>query len=108
MLRIMLICSAGMSTSLLVKRLNEAIEKRQIKANVIAVAEVDYDKYRDQVDVIFLAPQVRFISKNVQRKMGGSVPVEVIGGLDYGTMNGEKILRQAMALTGKKEYGEEV
>lgn len=103
MIRIMLICSAGMSTSLLVKKLNEAIEKKQVAANVMAVAEVDYDKYRDQVDVVFLAPQVRFLEKNVKRKMGESVPVEVMGGIDYGTMNGAKVLERAIELLGERK-----
>lgn len=56
---IMLVCSAGMSTSLLVK-MTEAIEKQQVDATVIAVAEADFDKYKGNVDVVLLAPQVRF------------------------------------------------
>ncbi len=49
-----------MSTSLLVKKMTEAIEKQQVDATVIAVAEVDFDKYKGNVDVVLLAPQVRF------------------------------------------------
>ncbi|MBC8931348.1 PTS sugar transporter subunit IIB, partial [Escherichia coli] len=53
---IMLVCSAGMSTSLLVKKMTEAIEKQQVDAAVIAVAEADLDKYKGNVDVVLLAP----------------------------------------------------
>lgn len=49
-------------------------KKKQVAANVMAVAEVDYDKYRDQVDVVFLAPQVRFLEKKCQAENGRICP----------------------------------
>lgn len=42
------------------KKMTEAIEKQQVDAAVIAVAEADFDKYKGNVDVVLLAPQVRF------------------------------------------------
>lgn len=67
---IMLVCSAGMSTSLLVKKMTEAIEKQQVDATVIAVAEVDFDKYKGNVDVVLLAPQVRFFREEFEASTG--------------------------------------
>ncbi|EJB2433910.1 PTS sugar transporter subunit IIB [Listeria monocytogenes] len=99
---IMLVCSAGMSTSLLVKKMTEAIEKQQVDATVIAVAEADFDKYKGNVDVVLLAPQVRFLEKNLKRVLDplGS-PVAIINGIDYGTMDGEKVLNDALAMIEK-------
>ncbi|EMK1119705.1 PTS sugar transporter subunit IIB [Listeria monocytogenes] len=99
---IMLVCSAGMSTSLLVKKMTEAIEKQQVDATVIAVAEVDFDKYKGNVDVVLLAPQVRFLEKNLKRVLDPlGIPVAIINGIDYGTMEGEKVLNDALAMIEK-------
>lgn len=99
---IMLVCSAGMSTSLLVKKMTEAIEKQQVDAAVIAVAEADFDKYKGNVDVVLLAPQVRFLEKNLKRVLDTlGIPVAIINGIDYGTMDGEKVLNDALAMIEK-------
>ncbi|MBC1586626.1 PTS sugar transporter subunit IIB [Listeria seeligeri] len=99
MKNIMLVCSAGMSTSLLVKKMTEAIEKSQVEATVIAVAEADFDKYRNNVDVVLLAPQVRFLEKNLKRVLDPlGIPVSIINGIDYGTMDGEKVLNEALTM----------
>ncbi len=99
---IMLVCSAGMSTSLLVKKMTEAIEKQQVDAAVIAVAEADFDKYKGNVDVVLLAPQVRFLEKNLKRVLDPlGIPVATINGIDYGTMDGEKVLNDALAMIEK-------
>ncbi|EAD9439677.1 PTS sugar transporter subunit IIB [Listeria monocytogenes] len=99
---IMLVCSAGMSTSLLVKKMTEAIEKQQVDAAVIAVAEADFDKYKGNVDVVLLAPQVRFLEKNLKRVLDPlGIPVAIINGIDYGTMDGEKVLNDAPAMIEK-------
>ncbi|MBC2360263.1 PTS sugar transporter subunit IIB [Listeria welshimeri] len=102
MKNIMLVCSAGMSTSLLVKKMTEAIENKQVEATVIAVAEADFDKHKDNVDVVLLAPQVRFLEKNLKRVLDPlGIPVSVINGIDYGTMDGEKVLNEALAMIDK-------
>ncbi|EAG7375058.1 PTS sugar transporter subunit IIB [Listeria monocytogenes] len=99
---IMLVCSAGMSTSLLVKKMTEAIEKQHVDAAVIAVAEADFDKYKGNVDVVLLAPQVRFLEKNLKRVLDPlGIPVAIINGIDYGTMDGEKVLNDALAMIEK-------
>ncbi|ELK3169032.1 PTS sugar transporter subunit IIB, partial [Listeria innocua] len=95
-------CSAGMSTSLLVKKMTEAIENNHVDATVIAVAEADFDKYKGNVDVVLLAPQVRFLEKNLKRVLDPlGIPVSIINGIDYGTMDGEKVLNDALTMINK-------
>lgn len=82
--------------------MTEAIEKQQVDATVIAVAEVDFDKYKGNVDVVLLAPQVRFLEKNLKRVLDPlGIPVAIINGIDYGTMDGEKVLNDALAMIEK-------
>ncbi|EAC7651118.1 PTS sugar transporter subunit IIB [Listeria monocytogenes] len=82
--------------------MTEAIEKQQVDATVIAVAEADFDKYKGNVDVVLLAPQVRFLEKNLKRVLDPlGIPVAIINGIDYGTMDGEKVLNDALAMIEK-------
>lgn len=99
MIKIMLVCSAGMSTSLLVTKMSAAAVKNNIETNIFAVAEADAKKHFDEVDVVLLGPQVRFLlSKMKELLEPKGIPVDVINGIDYGMMNGEKVLNQALGL----------
>lgn len=101
MKRILLVCSAGMSTSLLVTKMNLAAVKQGITAEINAVAEAELNKYIDSVDVVLLGPQVRFLLSKVKDSLATKgIPVEVINSVDYGTMNGDKVLKQAINLIG--------
>ena len=95
-LRILLCCAAGMSTSLLVTKMEQAAKQQGIDAEIWAVPE---SQVEDQlpVDVVLLGPQVRFALKTVKAKVG-DIPVAVIDMRDYGTMNGPKVLKTALDL----------
>ena len=98
MRKIMLVCSAGMSTSMLVKKMQEAAVSKQINVEIFAVAEADARNHTD-VNVILLGPQVRFLLKKIQEMVASqNIPVQVIESVHYGTMNGEAVLNQAMDL----------
>lgn len=102
MMRILLVCSAGMSTSLLVTKMEIAAKEQGIECLINAIAEVELRKYENEIDVLLLGPQVRFLLNKMKAKfepMG--IPVEVINSFDYGTMNGEKVLKQALGMIKK-------
>ncbi len=98
MRKIMLVCSAGMSTSMLVKKMQDAATSKQVEVEIFAVAEADARNHTD-VNVILLGPQVRFLLKKIQDMVAPTgIPVQVIESVNYGTMNGEAVLKQAMDL----------
>lgn len=99
-MNILLVCAAGMSTSLLVTRMEDAAKKRQIDVKIEAHPVGDIEKYGNQADVILLGPQVRYQLAAV-KKQYVSKPVEVINMQDYGMMNGEKVLEHALKIAGK-------
>ena len=45
-----------------------------------------------------LGPQVRYLEGNFKEKL--DIPVEVINMQDYGMMNGEKVLKEALTSMG--------
>ena len=101
MKRILLVCSAGMSTSLLVTKMNVAASEQGINAEIHAVAEAEINEHLDKVDVILLGPQVRFLLSKMKALLEPKgIPVEVINSVDYGTMNGSNVLKQAINLIG--------
>ncbi len=98
-MRIMLACSAGMSTSLLVTKMEAAAKEKGLDIDIWAVpdASVAENWAKDpNIDVILLGPQIRFRLAATEKLVDGKVPVAVINMMDYGTMNGAKVLDTAL------------
>lgn len=100
MMRILLACASGMSTSMVVRNMEKAAKKRGIEAKIWAVPEVEVENEKDNADVILLGPQVSFLEKEVKAAVDNKVPVSVINMIDYGRMDGEAVLNQALELIG--------
>jgi PTS system cellobiose-specific IIB component len=99
MKKIMLVCSAGMSTSMLVKKMQDAANERNLEVEIFAAAESEAKRHYETVDVILLGPQVRFMLKKMEQALSiFNTPVEVIDSVSYGTLNGSKVLDQALSI----------
>ena len=101
---IMLVCSAGMSTSLLVTKMQKAAEAKGIDSDIFAVSASDADNNlaNKDVDVLLLGPHVRFMKADFEKRLEPKgIPLDVINMADYGMMNGEKVLDQAITLIGE-------
>lgn len=102
---IMLVCSEGMSTSLLVTKMQKAAESQNIEADIFAVSasEVDENLAKKDVDVLLLGPQVRYMKAQFEKKLQDkNIPVDSINMQYYGMMNGEKVLEEALNLIKNK------
>ena len=101
---IMLVCSAGMSTSLLVTKMQNAAKDKDIETEIFAISasEADENLQSKNIDVVMLGPQVRFMEKQFKDKLAPkNIPCTVIDMADYGMMNGEKVLNKALELIGQ-------
>lgn len=98
---IILVCSAGMSTSMIVSNMKKVVSERGLDVDVTAIPSTEAENYIDanDVDVLLLGPQVRYLEKRFQ-ELGENkgIRVDVINPQHYGTMNGEKILDHALEL----------
>lgn len=99
---ILLACASGMSTGMLVERMKEAAQKKNVEVVIDAVAESSVKDYLP-VDIIMLGPQAGHLQEEVQSEVGKNVPVTTIDMVDYGMMNGEKVLNEAMKIIEKGE-----
>ena len=102
---ILLVCSAGMSTSLLVTTMEIAAQEAGDEIKIFALPFSETQKVLEEVDCILLGPQVRFqktaIEKIAKERKNGEIPVSVIDMRDYGTMNGKAVYEHACQLLGK-------
>lgn len=97
MVKVLLVCSAGMSTSLMVTKMKDSAKAKGIEAEIWAVSESEAIDNLQNADVLLLGPQVRFLESKM-KGLAGDKPVAVIDMQAYGTMNGEKVLEQALNL----------
>jgi len=99
---IVLVCQWGASTGMLVEKMNEAAKKKNIEAVINAYSEAKLDQFINDADIVLLAPQVRFKKDSFEQKYKAvGIPFLVIETVDYGMMNGEKVLDVALEVLKK-------
>lgn len=100
-MRIMLACCAGMSTSMLVAKMEEAAKGQGKDYKIWAVDQTLIEEEKGNFDVLLLGPQVQHTLRKVKRIVGEDFPVAVIKPVDYGRMNGPAVLKFAEELYEK-------
>ena len=106
MLRIIIVCSWGMSTSLLVDSMQNAAVQMHITLIVEALSAGEFAARVEECDVVLIAPQIRHLRKSIE-KLAHSVgkPVALIEPFHYATMNGKAVLEQAIQLQTSAREG---
>ncbi|WP_146924913.1 PTS sugar transporter subunit IIB [Alkalibacterium kapii] len=107
---IMLVCTAGMSTSILVSEMKKVAEERKDEVSIFAVSEPEAEaKVKTKpVDILMLGPQVAHL-KNKFKMLGYAEGflVEIISRQDFRTLNGEKILDRALHVLDEGSFEED-
>ena len=99
MKQITLICAGGFSTSMLVASMEEAAKNQGLEVVVRAASESRFVEYENETDILLLGPQVGFLVDDFKAKYAGkAMKVAVIDSMDYGMMNGEKVLKDALTM----------
>jgi cellobiose PTS system EIIB component len=99
MKKITLVCAAGMSTSLLVSKMKAAAQKMNEEVEIRATAESNFAEFENDTDILLLGPQVGYTLKRMKEKYEPKgMKVSVINSLDYGVMNGTKVLKEALEM----------
>ena len=92
MIKMILACNAGMSTSILKFRLMNEFKRHGYQVLLAAVPISELDDYIADSHIILLAPQVRFFEKELKKSI--SLPIYVIDIADYGRMDATKIFSE--------------
>lgn len=103
-MNILLCCAAGMSTSLLVQKMEKEAKNMGIDAKIWAVSVDSVEDHIKNAEVLLVGPQIRFKLSEL-KKLGeaNGIPVEMISPIDYGMMNGKKVIEFAFSLRKKKD-----
>lgn len=104
MYNILLCCSAGMSTSLLVTKMKKYSESIDMESTIWAVSVNDIESTlkEREVDVILLGPQARYKLNSTKAICSEyNIDCDVINMSDYGAMNGENVFKHALTLINK-------
>jgi PTS system cellobiose-specific IIB component len=73
--------------------------KDGLDAEIGAIAEADLAGHAEGVNVLLLGPQIRFKLDEIKKAYEPKgIKVAVIDQVDYGRMNGEKVLKTALEL----------
>lgn len=100
MKKILLCCAAGMSTSMLVTKMQKSAIEQGLDTKIWATSVEELNKILEEgIDVVLLGPQIRYKLSEVRELCDKkSVPSEVINMMDYGSMNGKNVLKFALSL----------
>lgn len=103
MLTVRLFCNQGMSTSLLVNKMKEAVVSDGLELDVAAYPASEFDERIKGIDVALLGPQVGYLKGKLEpvAKAAG-VPMDVVPMVDYGMCNGANVLAFARKLAASK------
>ncbi|WP_312541819.1 PTS sugar transporter subunit IIB [Enterococcus sp.] len=97
MKKILLVCAAGMSTSLLVNKMKDEASQQGINVEIKAVAKEKLAENIEGAHVVLLGPQIGYLEDDFKEAYSDlQIPIRVINSIDYGMMNGKKILAEAL------------
>lgn len=101
MRNIILFCSAGMSTGVLVKKMQAVADKMGYSCKIAAYSISEVSKYGPEADIVLLGPQIRFNLSKVKKQLPEKI-VEVIDMRQYGNLNGEGVINFVKDKLGDK------
>ena len=99
MYKIALVCQHGASTGLCVRKMIAAADKLGIESEIVAHSDAQMDNLVEEMDCILLGPQLSFKLEQFKKAYPDhAAKISVINTMDFGMMNGEKILKDAVSL----------
>lgn len=101
MKKILLLCGAGISTGILVDKLEEARDKLGKSEYEFEAATIEQaDRYVPEADVVLVAPQIQFQLKSLQRRYPDA-RFSVMDMHMFGMVDGEAIIELAERTIGE-------
>ena len=95
MIKILLICTAGISTSRIVEKMLDHAKNLKVKVVIKSVGDANKSEIISDQSIILLGPQIRFTLDEV-KKISGTTPVMVMDSQNFGLLRGDLILEAAL------------
>jgi len=105
MLKVVILCAMGMSSSVIVKAVQKAAAEKGIDIDIHCQASLNFtDQDFNAVDVVLLAPQIRGQAEDVTHHLEGyNVAVGEIGMYEYALAKGDVVLESILKLSEEKK-----
>lgn len=91
-MKIMLVCAGGMSTGILMKKMQKWANDKNIHLEVKAYGVGEYEEHYKEYDCILLGPQISYKANEIRATV--DKPVDLIQSFDYAVGNVENIMKQ--------------
>lgn len=103
-MKVLFVCSAGMSSAIAVNALKKEAEKAGMEIDVKAVGTQEFEQeVKEGYDCAMVAPQIRHRFKILNEfAQLANVPCELIQPQAYSPLGGPKLLQQVKELINKK------
>lgn len=99
MRNIVLLCNMGMSTSLMVNKMKEAAKEEGYECEITAYALQQAEEIIPTADILLVGPQIAFELPRL-KGLYADKKIEAIEMMDYGMMNGKKVLQHVKEVLG--------
>lgn len=95
-MKVMLVCGAGVSTSILMKKMLDHASKNNIDLEVKAYGIDEAVDYYDQYECVLVGPQISYRLNEI--KSICNKPCAAINSIDYGMGKAENVIKAAQDL----------
>ncbi|MFC6316085.1 PTS sugar transporter subunit IIB [Lapidilactobacillus achengensis] len=98
---ILLICTAGITTGLLVKNVQRSADARGLDVHVYSAPAILADQIlkNERVDALMIGPQSKYEIERLRDYLTyQAIPYKLISNEDYETLNGEAVLQESVKL----------
>lgn len=99
-MKILLVCAGGMSTGLLMKKMEAYWKEGGETHSINAVGLSEYADVYQNYDIVLVGPQISYRLKHIREDTG--LPCEMIPSFDYAVANCANIMKIANKLYAQK------
>ncbi|MGL5427729.1 MAG: PTS sugar transporter subunit IIB [Cetobacterium sp.] len=96
MVKILLACSSGMSTSLLVNKMKKIAVENNLEVDITAVPECLAQNHFENLSILLLGPQIKHLEEKMKIASKDKFPVITIDTQKYGKMDGLGVLKDVI------------
>ncbi|TDW26102.1 cellobiose-specific phosphotransferase system component IIB [Breznakia blatticola] len=91
LIKILIICNAGMSTVILKSKLEKVAMAKGIKVDIKATTFNDLERIYMNYDIVLVSPQISQLHDEIKRITRNSIYIQLLNMTDFGLMRAEKI-----------------
>lgn len=99
-MKILLVCAGGMSTGILMKKMEEYWKQQGQELTIRAVGLSEYQDASADYEIILLGPQISYRLDEIKENTG--LPCDAIPSYDYAVANCPQIMKLANKLLGSR------